>query len=83
MLALAGEAGELPDQELKALLRESLPFVVVRSKSGESMSTAEYRERLHLVRSKYAPEERDLISGFVPDVGSTLASVDAPELGSV
>ena len=55
-------------EELEALLRESLPFVVVRSKSGESMSTAEYRERLHLVRSKYAPEERDLISRFVPDI---------------
>ena len=55
-------------EELEALLRESLPFVAVRSKSGESMSTAEYRERLHLVRSKYAPEERDLISGFVPDI---------------
>ena len=55
-------------EELEALLRESLPFVAVRSKSGQSMSTAEYRERLHLVRSKYAPEERDLISGFVPDI---------------
>ena len=55
-------------EELKALLRESLPFVVVRSKSGESMNIAEYRERLHLVRSKYAPEERDLISGFAPDI---------------
>ena len=53
-------------EELEVLLRESLPFVVVRSKSGDSISTAEYRERLHLVRSRYAPEERDLISGFAP-----------------
>ena len=37
-------------EELETLLRESLPFVVVRSTSGESMSTSEYRERLLLVR---------------------------------
>ena len=55
-------------EELEVLLRESLPFVVVRSKSGDSISTAEYRERLHLVRSRYAPEERDLISGFAPQI---------------
>ena len=55
-------------EELETLLRESLPFVVVRSTSGESMSTSEYRERLLLVRSKYDPEMRDLISGFAPDI---------------
>ena len=59
-------------EKLETLLRESLPFVVVRSKSGESMSTAEYRERLHLVRSKYAPEERHLVSRFVPDIDDHL-----------
>ena len=55
-------------EELETLLRESLPFVVVRSTSGESMSTSEYRERLLLVRSKYDPEMRDLISGFAPEI---------------
>ena len=55
-------------KELETLLRESLPFVVIRSRSGESMNTAECRERLHLVRSKYDPQMRDLISGFAPGI---------------
>ena len=55
-------------EELEVLLRDSLPYVAVRSRSGESMSTAEYRDLLNLVRSKYAPKERDLVSGFVPEI---------------
>ena len=55
-------------EELEGLLRDSLPHVVVRSRSGETTSTEEYRKLLQLVRSKYAPEERSLVSGLLPDV---------------
>ena len=35
-------------EELEGLLRDSLPHVVVRSRSGETTSTEEYRKLLQL-----------------------------------
>ena len=55
-------------QELENLLQESLPFVVLRSESGDHMSTDEYRQSLISVRSRYNPRLRDRISSIVPEL---------------
>ena len=55
-------------EELESLLRESLPFVVLHSRSGDSMSTADYQQSLRSVRSNYLPQLRDRISSLVPEL---------------
>ena len=55
-------------EELETLLRESLPFVVLHSRSGDYMSTADYQQSLRSVRSKYEPQLRDRISSLVPEL---------------
>lgn len=55
-------------EELENLLRESLPFVVLRSKSDDYMSADDYQQSLMSVRSRYNPQLRDRISSIVPEL---------------
>ena len=55
-------------ETLESLLRECVPFVTVRSRTGDPIDGPTYRTELEKVSAVYAPESRRTISGFVPQV---------------
>lgn len=55
-------------QKLETLLRDCLPFVVLRSRSDVSMTMADYRQSLRAIRSHYDPQLRERMSSVVPEL---------------